>query len=103
MIANFQRTRDVKYSHPILVSRLCRHFLLDEVFSSYDQVHISTKRITSAYNNYLHVVWTPTIMTEDVPAETSSEEWSEEEDKSAFWQQSPPVTLRLSCPPFERV
>jgi len=41
-------------------------------------------------------------MTEDVHAETSVEEWSEEEDESAFWQQPPLVTLTLSCPPLGR-
>ena len=44
----------------------------------------------SAYNSCLHAVWTPTILTEDVPAETSSVEQSEEEGESAFWQQLPP-------------
>jgi len=44
----------------------------------------------SAYNSCLHVVWTPTVMIEDVPAESSLKEQSEEEDESAFWQQPPP-------------
>ena len=72
MIGNFQHTRGAKYSHPVLVTRLCRYFLPDEVFSSYDRVYIFTERITSAYNSCLHAVWTPTVLTEDVPAETSS-------------------------------
>ena len=84
MIANFQRTQDAKYPHPVIVTRLCRHFLPDEVFSAYDRVHVSIERLTSAYNSFLHVVWTPTTMTEDDLAEFSLEERSEEEDESVF-------------------
>jgi len=89
ILANFQHTRGAKYSHSILVTHICRHFLPDEVFSAYDWVHISIERLTSAYSSYLHAVWSPTGMTKDVPAEFSSEEQSEEEDESAFWQQPP--------------
>ena len=74
----------------------------DKVYSAYDRVHISTECLTSAYNSCLQAVWTPAAMTEDIPAEFFSEERSEEEDESAFWQQRPRVTLRFSCPLFGR-
>ena len=48
LITNFQRTRGAKYSHPVLVTCLCRHFLPNEVFLTYNWVFISTERITSA-------------------------------------------------------
>jgi len=92
MIANFQRTQDAKYPHPVIVTRLCRHFLPDEVFSLYDWVYIFTERMTSTYNSCLHAVWAPSVLTEDVPAETFLEEQSEEEDESAFRQQPPSDT-----------
>ena len=85
MIANFQRSQGAKYSHLVIVTRMCRHFLPDEVLSSYDWVHISTEHIVSAYNSCLHTVWAPIVMIEDVHAETSLEEQSEKEDESAFW------------------
>jgi len=91
LIANFKRTQSAKYSHLVLVTHLCKHFLPDEVFSVYDRVFIFTEHITSACNSCPHTVWTPTVMTGDVPAGTSSEEQSEEdEEESAFWQQPPP-------------
>ena len=40
----------------------------------YDMVYVSTECITSTYNSCLHAVWTPTVLTEDVLVETSSEE-----------------------------
>jgi len=43
LVANFQRTRGAKYPHPVLVTRLYRHLLPDEVFSSFDQVFIFTE------------------------------------------------------------
>ena len=75
---------------PILVTRLCRNFLPAETFAAYDRVFISPERITSAYNSYLHALWTPTDLGEDVPAESSLEDQMEEEDDPEFWQQPPP-------------
>ena len=85
MFANVQRTRGAKYSHLVLVTNLCRHFLSDEVFSAYDQVHISTEHLTSPII-IAFMRGTPTAMIEDVPTEFSSEERSDEEDKNAFRQ-----------------
>jgi len=99
LIANFQRTRGAKYSHLVLYTLLCRYFLPDEVFSAYYRVFIFTEHITSAYNKFLHAVWIPPAMTEDVPAESSLEERSEKEDEIAFWHNSHPLaTLRPLCP-----
>ena len=56
LLANSQRTRGAKYSLPILVTRLCRNFLPDEAFTEYDQVPVTTERITSAYNSCLHSI-----------------------------------------------
>jgi len=82
--------RGAKYSLPILVTRLCRNFLPDEVFAEYDQVLVTTEHITSAYNSYLHSIWTPAVQVEDVLAESSSEEQRDEEDDPEFLQQPPP-------------
>jgi len=49
----------VKYSYPVLVTRLCRHFLLDEVFSSYAgstfPQSVSRMLITVAFMRYCHL------------------------------------------------
>jgi len=90
LLANSQRTRGAKYSLPILLTRLCRNILPDEAFAEYDQVLVTTERITSAYNSCLYSIWTPAIQVENVPAESSSEEQMEEEDDPEVWQQPPP-------------
>ena len=91
IIANSSRTRGAKYSHPVLITRLCRTFLPDDVFDAYERVFIAHERATSAYNSCLHAVWTPSVQPEDVPVESSSEESLEEEDEPAFWHQDPPA------------
>ena len=91
LITNSSRTRGAKYSHPVLITRLCRTFLPDAVFDSYDRVFVAQERATSAYNSCLHAVGTPSVQSEDVPVESSSEELLEEEDEPAFWHQDPPL------------
>jgi len=91
LIFSSQRTRGAKYLPPILVTRLCRNYLPDEEFSGYDRAFGASESITSAYNSCLHSVWTPTILSEDVPADSSSEEQLEEEDEPDFWCQPPPT------------
>jgi len=61
IITNSTRTRGAKYSHPVLVTRLCRNFLPYAVFDSYDRVFVAPERATSAYNSCLHAVWTPSV------------------------------------------
>ena len=90
LLANSQRTRGAKYSLPILVTRLCRNFLPTETFAEYDRVFVSPECITSTYNSCLYLLWTPTVLGEDVPAESSSEDQMEEEDDPEFWRQPPP-------------
>ena len=85
LIANSQRTRDVKYSLPVLVTRLCRNFLPDVEFVEYDRVLVTPERITSVYNSCLHSIWIPTVQLEDVPIEFSSEEQMDTEDEPQFW------------------
>ena len=41
------------------------------------------------------VFMTPSVQSEDVPVESSSEESLEEEDEPAFWRQDPPC--RFTC------
>ena len=94
LITNFTCTKGAKYSHPVLMTHLCRNFLPDKVFSSYDRVFVAPERITSADNSCLHIVWTPSVQPEDVSAESSSEELLEEDDEPAFWQQPPPTDSR---------
>ena len=65
---------------------MCRNFMPDEVFPDYDRVFVFPERITSAYNSYLHSIWTPVVLTEDVPAESSSGEQMEKEDEPDFWR-----------------
>ena len=98
LITNSQRIKGAKYSHPILVTRLCRNFLLDKVFSAYDRVFVAPECIMSAYNNCLHAVWTPRVQSEDIPAKCSSEELLEEEDKPDFWCQTPPTESHAFMP-----
>jgi len=86
IIANSSRTRGAKYSHPVLITRLCRTFLPYNVVDSYERVFIASERATSAYNSCLHAAWTPSVQSEDAPVESSSEELLEEEDEPAFWQ-----------------
>jgi len=94
LIANSQRTRGAKYSNLVLVTRLCRNFLSDAVYSAYDRVLVARERITSTYNSCLQAVWTFTVQSEDIPAESSSEEQLEEEDEPEFWRQPPPTDSR---------
>ena len=94
MITNSQCTKGAKYSHLALVTRLCRNFLPDEVFSAYDRVFVGPERITSAYNSCLHAIWTLAVQPENIPAESSSEELLEEEDEPDFWHQPPPTESR---------
>ena len=68
-----------------------------EVFLAFDRVFIAPKRITSTYNSCFHAVWTPTILPEDVPVESSSEEQLEEDDESEFWRTPPTTTHRFTC------
>jgi len=91
LIANFQRTRGVKYSLPVLVTRLCRNFLPNAEFFEYDRVLATPERITSAYNNHRHSIRTPTVQLGDVPAMSSSEEQMNVEDEPQFWRQPPPT------------
>ena len=72
------------------MTRLYRNFLPDEAIAEYDQVLVTTERITSAYKICLHSIWTPAVQVEDVPAESSSDEQIEEEDDPEFWQQPSP-------------
>ena len=58
IITNSTHKRGAKYSHPVLITRLCRNFLPDAVFDSYNIVFVAPERATSAYNSCLHVVWT---------------------------------------------
>jgi len=57
-------------------------------------VFVAQQRATSAYNSCLHAVWTPSIQSENIPVESSSEELLEEADEPAFWQQDPPADSR---------
>ena len=41
LIVNSQRTRGMKYSLPVLVTRLCRNYLPDAEFFAYDRVLIT--------------------------------------------------------------
>ena len=102
LLANSSRTRGAKYSHPILITRLCRTFLPADVFDSFDRVFVAPERPTSSYNSCLHAVWTPTVQPEDVPVESSSEESFDAEDEPEFWRQEPPAESRASCPPSGR-
>ena len=47
-------------------------------------VFLAPERVTSTYNSCLHAVWTPTVQSEDIPTESSSEEQLEEEDEPEF-------------------
>ena len=102
IIANSSRTRGAKHSHPILITRLCRTFLPDDVFDSFARVFVTPERPTSSYNSCLHAVWTPSVQPEDIPVESSSEESLEEEDEPQFWRQDPPLIHEPSCPPSGR-
>ena len=100
IITNSTRARSAKYSHPVLIACLCRNFLPDAIFDSYDRVFVAPERATSAYNSCLHAVWTPSVQPEDAPAESSSEELLADNDDSAFWQQDPQLIHEPSCLPF---
>jgi len=94
LITNSHCTQGAKYSHPVLVTRLCRNFLPYAVLSSYDRVFVALERVTSTYNSYLHAIWTHTVQPEDIPADSSSEEQLAEEDEPEFWRQPPPIDSR---------
>ena len=94
IITNSTRTRGAKYSHPVLITRLCRNFLPNAIFDSYDRVFVAPERATSAYNSYLHAIWTPSVQHEDAPAESSSEELLEDDDNPAF---TPQLIHEPSC------
>ena len=68
----------------MLVTPLCKNFLPDEVFDSYDCVFVAPEWVTSTYNSCLHAVWTPSVQPEDAQAESSSEELLKEDDEPAF-------------------
>ena len=91
LITNSTQTRGVKYSHPVLVTYLCKNFLPDDVFDSYDHVFIAQEQATGTYNSCLYAVCTPSHQLVDAQAESSFEELLEEDYEPAFWQQ-PPLT-----------
>ena len=93
LITNSSRTRGAKYSHPKLVTLLCKN-LPDTVFDAYDRIFVAPERATSVYNSCLHAIWTPSLQPKDAQAESSSEELLDEEDDPAFWQQTPPTDSR---------
>ena len=70
---------------------MCRAFLSDEKFSSFDMEYVAPERIIGAYNNCLHSVWTPTVLPEDVPIESSLDEQKEQEVEPELWRQLPPT------------
>ena len=76
-----------------MITRLCRTFLPDDVFDSFDRVFVTPERPTSSYNSCLHAVWTPSVQPKDIPV-ASSEESFEEEDEPEFWRQDPPADSR---------
>ena len=78
LITNSMRTRGARYSHPVLVTHLCKNFLSDNVFDSYDRVFVAPEQATSAYNSYLRAVWTPSVQPEDAQAVSSSDKLLEE-------------------------
>ena len=82
------------------MTRLCKNFLPDNVFDSYDRVFVTPEWATSAYNSCLHAVWTLSLQLEDAQAESSSEELLEEDNEPAFWQQPPPTDLEPLCLPY---
>ena len=100
LITNSQHIKGAKYSHLVLVTRSCRNFLPDEVFSAYNRVFVAPERITSMYNNCLHAIWTPTIQPEDIPAESSSKKQLEDEDEPTFGISCHPLIHVPSCLPF---
>ena len=63
IVANSQHTRGFKYSLSVLVTHLCRIFLLDEECSKYDKVSVAPEHVSGAYS--LHSVWTPIFLPED--------------------------------------
>ena len=94
ILDNSSRTRGAKFSHPVLITRLCRNFLPDDVFDSFARVSVVAEKPTSAYTGCLHALWTPSAQPEDIPAESSSEESLEEVDEPHFWRQEPPIESR---------
>jgi len=94
LITNFIQTRGTRYSHSVLVTRLRKNFLPDNVFDSYDRVFVISEWATSAYRSCLHAVWIPNVQPEDAQAESSSEELLEKDDDPAFWQQPLPTDSR---------
>ena len=62
----------------------CFYYPSVQKFSAYDRFFVTPEMITSAYNSCLHSIWTPTIIPEDIPADSSSEEQMEEEDDPEF-------------------
>jgi len=66
------------------VTHLCKNFLPDNIFDSYDRVFVALERATSAYNSCLHAVWTLSVQPEYAQAESSSEELLEEDVDPTF-------------------
>jgi len=94
ILEHSSRTRGPKHSHSILITRLCKQFISDAVFNTFDRVPVTVERPTSSYNGCLHALWTPSAQPENVPVESSSEESLEEIDEPQFWRQDPPTESR---------
>jgi len=94
IIENSSRTRGAKFSHSILITRLCQNFMSDAIFSTFARVTITLERPTSSYNSCLQALWTPSALHENVPVESSSEESLAEIDEPQFWRQEPPTDTR---------
>ena len=94
ILENSSRTRGAKHSHSILITRLCKYFMSDAVFNTFDRVPITVERPTSSYNGCLQALWTPSAQPETVPVESSSEESLERIDEPHFWRQDPPTEPR---------
>ena len=84
ILEHSSRTRGPKHSHSILITRLCKQFISDAVFNTFDRVPVTVERPTSSYNGCLQALWTPSAQPEDVPVESSSEESLEEIDEPQF-------------------
>ena len=73
-IANTENKRKTFMPLPILVTQICKEWMLEDEFNHdrKDKISIQAETISSSYNASVQIDWVPFILQEHVPVASSS-------------------------------
>ena len=76
---------------PILVTQICKEWMLEDEFNHAikEKISIQAETISSSYNASVQIDWVPSMLQEYVPVASLSSNESKEEDNEFFNQQPP--------------